>query len=43
LIINSTEIDFVNEPEDFEDLLEQILKTDKAPVEYYNPKTRGKG
>lgn len=43
LIINSTEIDFVNEPDDFEDLLEQILKVDKAPVEYYNPKTRGKG
>ncbi len=43
LIINSTEIDFVNKPEDFEDLLEQILKTDKAPVEYYNPKTRGNG
>jgi deoxyguanosine kinase len=43
LIINSTEIDFVNEPEDFEDLLDQILRTDKAPVEYYNPKTRGKG
>jgi deoxyguanosine kinase len=43
LIINSTEIDFVNKPEDFEDLLEQILKTDKAPVEYYNPKLRGKG
>ncbi len=42
LIINSTEIDFVNKPDDFEDLLEQILKTDKAPVEYYNPKTRGK-
>ncbi len=43
LIINSTEIDFVNEKEDFEDLLDQILKTEKAPVEYYNPKTRGKG
>ncbi len=39
LIINSTEIDFVNAPEDFEDLLEQILRTDRAPVEYYNPKT----
>ena len=42
LIINATEIDFVNEPGDFEDLLEQILRTDKAPVEYYNPKTRAK-
>ena len=43
LIINSTETDFVNKPEDFEDLLEQILRVDKAPVEYYNPKSRGKG
>jgi deoxyguanosine kinase len=42
LIINSTEIDFVKNPEDFEDLLEQILRKDKAPVEYYNPKTRSK-
>jgi deoxyguanosine kinase len=42
LIINATEIDFVNEPDDFEDLLTQILRKDKAPVEYYNPKTRGK-
>ena len=42
LIINSTEIDFVNEPGDFEDLMEQILRKDKAPVEYYNPKTRSK-
>jgi deoxyguanosine kinase len=42
LIINSTEIDFVNEPEDFEDLLTQILRKDKAPVEYYNPKTRSR-
>ncbi len=39
LIINSTEIDFVNEPGDFEDLLDQILRKDKAPVEYYNPKS----
>lgn len=42
LIINSTEIDFVKNPEDFEDLLEQILRKDKAPVEYYNPKGRPK-
>ncbi len=42
LIINATEIDFVNEPGDFEDLLEQILRKDKAPVEYYNPKSKGK-
>ena len=42
LIINATEIDFVNEPEDFEDLMTQIMRKDKAPVEYYNPKSRNK-
>jgi deoxyguanosine kinase len=40
LIINSTEIDFVNNPDHFEDLLQQILRNDKAPVEYYNPKVK---
>lgn len=39
LIVNAAEIDFVNTPEDFEDLLHQILRKDKAPVEYYNPKS----
>ncbi|MDD8017145.1 MAG: deoxynucleoside kinase [Bacteroidota bacterium] len=43
LIINATEIDFVSNPEDFEDLMQQILRTDKAPVEYYNPKSKAKG
>ncbi|MFA6542676.1 MAG: deoxynucleoside kinase, partial [Bacteroidota bacterium] len=42
LIINSTEIDFVSNPDDFEDLMEQILRKDKAPVEYYNPKSKAK-
>ena len=40
LIINATEIDFVNNPEHFEDLMTQILRPDKAPVEYYNPKVK---
>lgn len=43
LIINSTEIDFVSNPDEFEDLLHQIMRKDKAPVEYYNPKTKEKG
>ena len=42
LIINAAEIDFVNNPEDFEDLMEQIVRVDKAPVEYYNPKSKVK-
>lgn len=37
LIVRTTDIDFVNKEEDFEDLLEQILRPNKAPVEYYNP------
>lgn len=37
LIVKATDLDFVNNPEHFEDLLEQILRPNKAPVEYYNP------
>lgn len=37
LIVRTTDIDFVNKEEDFEDLLEQIFRPNKAPVEYYNP------
>jgi deoxyguanosine kinase len=37
LIVKATDIDFVNNPEHFEDLLTQILRPNKAPVEYYNP------
>ncbi|MGD1046053.1 MAG: deoxynucleoside kinase [Bacteroidota bacterium] len=37
LIVKATDIDFVNNPEHFEDLLTQILRPNRAPVEYYNP------
>ncbi len=37
LIVKATDIDFVNNASDFEDLLDQILRPNKAPVEYYNP------
>jgi len=40
LIVRATDMDFVNNKEDFEDLLEQILRPNKAPVEYYNPVKR---
>lgn len=40
LIVKATEIDFVNNKDEFEDLLEQILRPNKAPVEYYNPVRR---
>ena len=37
LIVKSTDIDFVNNAEHFEDLLTQIQRPKTAPVEYYNP------
>lgn len=40
LIVKATDIDFVGNRDDFEDLLEQILRPNKAPVEYYNPVRR---
>lgn len=40
LIVRATDIDFVNNEEDFEDLLTQILRPNRAPVEYYNPVRR---
>ncbi|MBI5463997.1 MAG: deoxynucleoside kinase [Ignavibacteriales bacterium] len=42
LIVKTTDIDFVNDPDDFEDLMEQILRPNKAPVEYYNPPVKRK-
>jgi len=40
LIVKATDIDFVNRKGDFENLVTQILRTDRAPVEYYNPAAR---
>lgn len=40
LIVKATDIDFVGNNDDFEDLVEQILRPNKAPVEYYNPVRR---
>jgi deoxyadenosine/deoxycytidine kinase len=37
LIVKATDLDFVNNPDDFEILFEQIIRPNKAPVEYYNP------
>jgi deoxyadenosine/deoxycytidine kinase len=37
LIVRATDIDFVNNKKDFDDLLDQVLRPNKAPVEYYNP------
>ena len=40
LIVKATDIDFVGNKDDFEDLVGQILRPNKAPVEYYNPVRR---
>ncbi|MFA8341829.1 MAG: deoxynucleoside kinase [Rhodothermaceae bacterium] len=42
LIVNTTEIDFVNNKRDFDELCSQIFRTDRAPLEYFNPESRGK-
>ncbi len=38
LIVNTTEIDFVNRKEDFDELFKQIFREDRSSVEYFNPK-----
>ncbi|MBK9332463.1 MAG: deoxynucleoside kinase [Ignavibacteria bacterium] len=45
LIVNSAEIDFVHNEQDFENLITEILKPDHSSIEFYNPvstKTAGK-
>ena len=42
LIVNTTEIDFVNNMDDFEDLTSEILKPNRPPVEYYNPLSKSR-
>lgn len=37
LIVNATHIDFVNSDRHYEDLLMEIFRGSRAPVEYYNP------
>jgi hypothetical protein len=40
MIVNSTDIDFVNNETDFENLVNEILKPDHPALEYFNPSTR---
>jgi deoxyadenosine/deoxycytidine kinase len=40
LIVNSVELDFVNNKDDFEELYDEILRPNRAPVEYYNPHSK---
>lgn len=37
MIVNSAEIDFVNNETDFENLITEILKSEHSAIEYYNP------
>ncbi len=37
LIVNSTDIDFVNNDEDFEELFRQIFREDRGVIEYFKP------
>lgn len=40
LIVNSTDIDFVNSDNDFDELFKQIFREDRGFTEYFNPETR---
>jgi deoxyguanosine kinase len=40
LIVNSTEIDFVNSEKDFEELFNQIFRDDRGLIEYFKPESR---
>ena len=43
LIVNSTEIDFVNSDNDFDELFKQIFREDRGFTEYFNPEVRKLG
>lgn len=40
MVVNCEEADFVNSSADFENLVDEIFKADRAAVEYYNPSLR---
>ncbi|MCW8810014.1 MAG: deoxynucleoside kinase, partial [Ignavibacteriaceae bacterium] len=40
LIVNSSEIDFVNSENDFTELFKQIFREDRGFTEYFNPEIR---
>jgi deoxyadenosine/deoxycytidine kinase len=41
LIVNAAEIDFVSDREQYENLVREIFRPNRAAVEYYNPPLRG--
>ena len=40
LIVNTTDIDFVNKEDDFDELFNQIFRADRGFIEYFNPKIK---
>ncbi|MBK7106211.1 MAG: deoxynucleoside kinase [Ignavibacteriae bacterium] len=40
LIVNTTDIDFVNKEDDFDELFNQIFRKDRGFIEYFNPKIK---
>jgi len=40
LIVNSTELDFVNSEDDFDELFKQIFREDRAFLEYFKPEPK---
>lgn len=43
LIVNSTDIDFVNNEDDFDELFRQIFREDRTLIEYFNPESKSFG
>lgn len=41
LIVNTSEIDFVNSESDFKELYNQIFRDDRGFIEYFNPEVKG--
>jgi len=41
LIVNTSEIDFVRNEKDFNELFNQIFREDRGFIEYFNPESRG--
>ena len=40
LIVNSTDLDFVNKDDDFDELFKQIFREDRGLTEYFNPESK---
>lgn len=40
LIVNSTDLDFVNKENDFDELFKQIFREDRGLTEYFNPESK---